>query len=129
MPGPCVDRGQTTRHLGTPRRRHGPTNIVKIRRQFAEAACIRKTRGCATTASAITVGHHSDPSVSLRTELLSSWMQTLADTKVPMAALQKVWEKQRARLQDARRWSRVNGPMAAVIATICLLYTSDAADE
>ena len=79
---------------------------------------IRRGGGCTTTAFALTVGSSADPAVSLRVELLCSWIQVLRDTVLPKGALERVWSRQRDDLRGLRRWSKVRGPMAAVVATL-----------
>jgi hypothetical protein len=95
-----------------------PTSINRIRQQFAAAAMIRRGGGCTTTAFALTVGQDSDPMISLRVELLKSWLEVAATTTVQPSALQKVWRQQQQKLSGPLRWGQVKGPMGAVIATL-----------
>jgi hypothetical protein len=74
-----------------------PTAILQTRRQFAAAAMIRRSGGCTSTAYAMTVGQSSDPMVSLRVELVRSWLGVAGTTAIQPAALQKVWSQQRER--------------------------------
>ena len=95
-----------------------PSTILEIRRNFATAAMIRRPGGCTTTAFGLTLGFEADPAVSLRAELVQCWMEVARTSAVPRAALERVWGKLRELISGPRRWSRVRGPMAAVVATI-----------
>ena len=56
-------------------------------------------------------------SSKLRAEMLESWVQVLAGT-LSMAAIRRAWARMRPTLEEPKRWLRVKGPVAAVIATL-----------
>ena len=95
-----------------------PSTLVEVRRSFAAAAMIRRPGGCATTAFGLSIGLSADPLVSLRVELVQCWLEVARCTSVPLTAIARTWDLLRGRLAGPRRWSRVCGPMAAVIATL-----------
>lgn len=79
---------------------------------------LRRAGGCTTTAFAMTTGLEADPAVSLRVELVQSWLQVVGSAAVPRPALDKAWAQRALELRGPRRWQRVRGPMGALIATL-----------
>ena len=70
---------------------------------------IRRPGGCATTAFGLSIGLSSDPTVSLRVELVQCWLEVARGTSVPLTAIARTWELLRGRLAGPRRRSRVCG--------------------
>ena len=95
-----------------------PSTVLKIRQQFSEVAMLRRSWGCTTTAFALSVGIDADPSIKLSIEVIESWLQVLAESKVPKEAILRAWDRMKPELLGPRRWLRVKGPMAVVIATL-----------
>ena len=95
-----------------------PSTVLKLRQQFAGAAMLRRPGGCTTTAYGMTVGLAADPTITLRVELMQSWLEIAAKPGVPHTALAKVWRRKQTELAGPGRWSKVRGPMSAVIATL-----------
>jgi len=89
-----------------------------MRQNFAKAAQIKQAGGCTTTAYATTVGLGKDPTISIRVEVLRSWLETLGRQEIPMEGICRAWERISEIVAGPSRWSKVRGPMGAVIATL-----------
>ena len=95
-----------------------PATVKRLRQQFAGVALLRKIGGCTTTAFGLTVGLHKDPTISLRQELVGSWLEVAVNPSIPKQGLEKVWTQLRDSLAGPRRWHKVRGPMGAEVATL-----------
>ena len=58
-----------------------------------------------------------DPLVTLRVELLSTFVKAVASSHLQLS-LEATWPKLVSRLRDGHRWKRVTGPASACIATL-----------
>ena len=95
-----------------------PTTVLKARRPMAKAAGIRKTGGCTTTSFACTVGLGKGPTISLRVELVQSWLAAIATGKLTVQAVTGMWETLNEEITGAGiPWNQVKGPTGALIAT------------
>ena len=84
-----------------------PATVRRLRQQFAGAAMLRKVGGCTTTAFGLMVGLHKDPKISLRQELVGSWLEVVVNPSIPKQGLEKVWTQLRESLAGPRRWHKV----------------------
>ena len=95
-----------------------PTTVKRLRQQFSSAAMLRRPSGCTTSAFALNVGIEKDPTISLRTKTFSSWFDILKAPGGAEPSITRTWEQLASNLAGPSRWQRVQGPMAAVVATL-----------
>ncbi len=95
-----------------------PTSVKKMRSNAA-AAALGKFGQCTTTAIALMFPPGTDPAVKVRLEVIKQWIQLWLkaddDTK---ANVKRLWQKQLPKMKGDKRWSFVNGPMRATIASL-----------
>ena len=95
-----------------------PTSIKTLRRQAGQAALGRSGQ-CSTSAIAIQFREGTDPAAKVRCHVITQWIKIwlkLDDDKREEA--NSIWARQYRRLVGYRRWSLVNGPLRAAIATL-----------
>ena len=92
--------------------------------------CVSSDAGgqCATVNIALTLGMKNHPSFKCPVEQVQSWFDVFTSPHIDMVETAKAFFVIKQELLTVQRtmWQRVKGPIGAII---CLLYTSDAADD
>ena len=77
-----------------------PTTILRFKQQLARAAMLQKSGGCTTTGFALIMGLEKDPHISIRQEILFTWLELLTSPLIQHEALEKAWDKRGEALME-----------------------------
>ena len=97
-----------------------PSRIQDLRRAAGAVLSHAKKGRCLTTRFALELGT-ADPGVTLRVDLVKSWLDFVAHFPGDFARIRSTWENVYDHLVKKRprnRWKKIGGPVAAVISLL-----------